>query len=104
MAGTIKVRASLEGGATTVKLLIDHPMETGLRKDKATGQTVPAHFIHKLTVEHAGKTVLAADWGSGVAANPYLAFRFKGGKQGDPVKVSWQDIKGGSDSAETKIG
>jgi len=48
MAGSIKVKAKLENDEVTVKALITHPMETGLRKDKKTGETIPAHFIQEV--------------------------------------------------------
>jgi len=35
--GTIKIRAKEKGGEVEVKVLFTHPMETGMRKDKATG-------------------------------------------------------------------
>jgi sulfur-oxidizing protein SoxZ len=31
---SIKIRAKVKNGEATVKCLISHPMETGLRKDK----------------------------------------------------------------------
>ena len=34
---SIKIRAKLSGDVTTVKALIKHPMDTGLVKDKKTG-------------------------------------------------------------------
>ncbi|MFP4077304.1 MAG: thiosulfate oxidation carrier complex protein SoxZ, partial [Halochromatium sp.] len=37
MAGNIKIRAKHSDGVTTVKSLMSHEMETGLRKDKKTG-------------------------------------------------------------------
>jgi sulfur-oxidizing protein SoxZ len=45
-------------------------------------------------VVHAGKTVLTAEWGPAVAKNPYLQFKFKGGKKGDEITVTWVDNKG----------
>ena len=103
MAKKWKVRASLKGDMTTVKALISHPMETGVRKDKKTGKKIPAHFIQDLNVEHNGKVVLNALWGPAVSANPYLSFRFKGAAAGDTVKISWADNKGESDSTEVKV-
>jgi sulfur-oxidizing protein SoxZ len=47
--------------------------------------------------------VLTAWWGASVSKNPYLSFRFKGGKAGDTLKLHWVDNKGESDSLETKI-
>ena len=51
MAKSIRARASAKGDTTTVKALITHPMETGLRKDKKTGKKVPAHFIQEVVCE-----------------------------------------------------
>ena len=98
MAKKWKVRAQVKGDVTTLKALITHPMETGLRKDKKTGKKIPAHFIQKLTVEHNGKNVLDADWGAAISANPYLSMKFKGAASGDSVKISWNDNTGASDS------
>lgn len=103
MAKKWKVRASLKGDVTTVKALISHPMETGLRKNKKTGKKIPAHYIQDLNVEHNGSNVLNALWGPAVSANPYLSFRFRGAKAGDTVKISWADNKGESDSTEVKV-
>ncbi len=100
---TIKIRAKAKNGVTTVKTLMSHPMETGLRKDKKTGKVIPAHFIQEVSCKHNGKDVLVAEWGPAVSKNPYLSFSFKGGKAGGAVSISWVDNKGGKDSAEAKI-
>jgi sulfur-oxidizing protein SoxZ len=100
---SIKIRAKVDGGVTTVKALISHPMDTGLVKDKKTGNLIPAHFIQEVTCEHNGKNVLTALWGPAISKNPYLSFKFKGAKAGDSLKLSWVDNKGESDSTETKI-
>jgi len=102
MANTIKMRANASGSEVTVKCLMTHPMETGTRKDKA-GKPIPAHYITEVTAEHNGNNVLTAYWAGGVSKNPYLSFKFDGGKAGDEVKVSWVDNQGGSDSASAKI-
>lgn len=103
MASSIKVRAKVKGDVTTVKALISHPMETGLRKDKKTKKAIPAHFIQEVTCDHNGNNVMTALWGPSVSKNPYLSFRFKGGKAGDTLKLHWVDNKGESDSLEAKI-
>ncbi|WJW76185.1 thiosulfate oxidation carrier complex protein SoxZ [Thiohalobacter sp. IOR34] len=103
MANTIKIRAKLSKGVTTVKALISHPMETGQRKDKSTGKLIPAHFIQEVVCEHNGNAVLTAEWGPAISKNPYLSFRFKGASNGDILKLRWVDNKGKSDSIETKI-
>lgn len=99
----MRLRAYMMGDKTTVKVLMKHPMHTGLRKDKKTGATIPAHFIQEISCEHNGKSVMNISSGPAVSKNPYLSFRVLGCKKGDAIKVSWIDNKGASDSAESKI-
>jgi sulfur-oxidizing protein SoxZ len=97
------MRASNQDGVTTIKALISHEMETGTRKDKKTGEKIPAHFIQEVVCEHKGNKVLTANWGAAISKNPYLSFRFSGAAAGDTVKLSWVDNKGGKDSAEATV-
>lgn len=101
---TMKIRAAMKGDVAEVKCLMNHPMETGLRKDAKTGQVVPAHHITKVVASVGGKTVLDAQWGGGVSKNPYLAFNVKGAKSGDKVTVAWEDNKGEKETADATIG
>ena len=100
---SIRIRAKLKGDTTEVKALMSHAMETGLRKDKKTGEKIPAHFIKEVKCEHNGSQVMLASWGVAVSKNPYLSFKFKGGSAGDAVKISWEDNMGKTASAEGKI-
>lgn len=101
---TIRLKASLnENGSTEVKALIKHPMETGARIEQSTGEFIPAHFIEEVVCEHQGKIVMSAIWSAGISKDPYVAFRFKGGKVGDKVKLKWKDNKNESDEAEVEI-
>jgi len=102
MADPMKIRANVVGDSTEVKVLMSHEMETGQRKD-AQGKIVPAWFIQNVTATHNGKTVLTAQWGPGVAKNPFLAFKFKGGAKGEKVQVTWVDNKGEKRSDEATI-
>ncbi|MFA5530013.1 MAG: thiosulfate oxidation carrier complex protein SoxZ [Thiohalomonadaceae bacterium] len=101
--GTIKIKANLSGDVCNVKSLIKHVMETGQRKDAKTGKVIPAHFIQELSCTHNGKSVLSANWGTAVSANPYLSFEFSGAKPGDKIVLSWSDNTGDSDSAEVTL-
>lgn len=103
MANSIRIRAQAKGGETVVKALVTHPMETGLRKDKKTGEKIPAHFIQEVSCKHNGADVLTAHWGPAVSRNPYLSFSISGGKAGDTIELSWVDNKGEKDSASTKV-
>jgi sulfur-oxidizing protein SoxZ len=93
MDKSMKMRAQLKGDYTEVKVLMSHPMETGRRKNDFD-QLVPAHFVQLLTATLNGKLVIDAQWGTGIAKNPYLTFRLKDAKLGDIVEVTWHDNLG----------
>ena len=100
---SIKIRAKLKNNLATVKTLINHPMETGLRKNKKTGKLIPAHFIEEVVAELNGKPVMNAYWGTAISKNPYLSFRIKGANKGDKLKLSWKDNTGKADSATVTV-
>lgn len=101
MAKGMRVRAKEKGGVVTVKTLITHPMETGLRKDP-DGELVPAHYIQEVTAEANGEKVFHANWGTGVSKNPYLSFKYRGSK-GDTLILKWVDNKGATGMAEEMV-
>ena len=101
-SSTIQVRSSVKKGVATIKCLVSHPMETGMRKDKK-GKLIPAKFIQNLSCEHAGNVVLDAELNGSVSTNPYIKFKFSGATKGDTIKVSWVDNKGDKDSVEVEI-
>ena len=104
MAEPMRIRATMAGDVADVKVLMNHPMETGTRKDAKTGQLVPAHYITEVTATLNGKTVLDAEIGPAVSKNPFLGFRVKGAKAGDTVAVKWVDNTGDKNSADAIIG
>ena len=103
MAGNIKIRAKDSNGVTTVKALMSHEMETGLRKDKKTGEPIPAHFIQEVTAKWKDQVVMTAMWSGGVSKNPYLSFKFNGGAAGDPIEISWVDNMGATETGTAEI-
>jgi sulfur-oxidizing protein SoxZ len=102
MADPMKIRAAMSGDKVEVKVLMSHEMETGQRKD-SKGATIPAHFIQSVTATHNGKVVLSAQWGPAVSKNPFLSFKFAGGKPGEKVSVTWTDNKGDKRTDEATI-
>jgi len=95
-------KAVAKGATATFKSLIKHPMETGLRKDKATGEKIPAHFINEVMVEYMGKVVMKGAWTGAVSKNPFFSFGVKANATG-PVKVTWKDNKGGVFTKEAAL-
>ena len=80
-----------KGEVVKVRLLIQHPMETGYLQDM-TGHLIPRNVIQWLRCVYDGQEVLRAQTSSGIAANPFFEFYFRatvtalGGK---PVRCSW---------------
>ena len=103
MAEEMKVRAKVNNEITTVKAIMYHTMESGSRKDKETGELIPAHFIKEVKAELNGEMIISADWGTGVSKNPYWSFEFEGGKPGDVVKITWTDNKDETGTGEATI-
>ena len=102
MGKPMKIRAASKDGVTEIKVLMNHEMETGQRKD-ASGAVIPAWFINEVTAKLGDKTVLQAQWGPSVSKNPFLAFKVKGGKAGDTVTVTWVDNKGDTRTDEATV-
>ena len=96
MAGPMKMRATLAGGYTEVRVLMTHPMTTA-----QSGQ--PLHFIQNITVKLNGKALIEAEVSQAVSRNPVFSFRLKGGAKGDKIEVSWVDNKGESNTIETAV-
>ena len=96
MAGPMKMRATLAGGFTDVRVLMTHPMITA-----QSGQ--PLHFIQNITVRQNGKAVIEAEVSQAVSRNPVFTFRLKGGARGDKIEVSWLDNKGETNQIEGAV-
>jgi sulfur-oxidizing protein SoxZ len=98
----MRIRAVEQDGVVEVKALMSHIMETGQRKD-SSGNVVPAHYIDLVEAKHNDKVVMTAQWGPAVSRDPFLQFKFKGGKKGDKVTITWKDNKGESRTDTTEI-
>lgn len=94
MTDPIKIRASLQGELTEIRVLMQHPMETGQRKDPVSGKPVPAHFIQNFSIGVNGKPLVDGQLNTSISRNPLFAFRAKGLKAGDRISVEWTDNKG----------
>jgi sulfur-oxidizing protein SoxZ len=98
----MKMRATLASGYTDIRVLMTHPMETGLRKDP-DGNLVPMHFIQSVIVKVNGRTVVDGQLSQAVSRNPVFTFRVKGGAKGDRIEVSWLDNRGETNSTEAAV-
>jgi sulfur-oxidizing protein SoxZ len=99
----MRINIALKDDSAWVRVLIKHPMETGLRKDKATGKVIPAHFIKNVTIEHNGQVAVNAKCGVAVSKDPFFFFKVKGTAAGDTIKITWEDNTGKAETAEEKV-
>lgn len=90
------------GEVIQIKTLISHNMETGLRKDAKTGQTIPRDIINSFIAKFNGKEVFRSTFHPGISANPYLAFHMKVPGPGE-FEFTWTDDKGQTWSATEKL-
>ena len=102
MADPMRIRAQMAGDKATVRVLMNHEMETGLRKD-AAGKPIPAWYIQDVSAALNGKPVLSAQWGPSVSKNPFLQFSVRSAKAGDKVAVTWKDNRGETRTDEATV-
>ena len=77
------------GELVEVRIVIQHPMETGFRRD-AGGERVPRNAIHSFACRYNGAEVFRATLSTGIAANPVLRFFFRAAESGE-VEFWWLD-------------
>ncbi len=102
MAAPMKIKASMQGDTVEIRVLVNHPMENGQRKD-AAGKLIPAHFIRRLTISVGERVVVDSTFGTAVSRNPLFAFKVTGARAGERVIVFWKDNRGESRTDEAVI-
>jgi thiosulfate oxidation carrier complex protein SoxZ len=84
-------RAVRAGEAFEVRLLMEHPMETGLRQDG--GRAVPRDMLRGLTVTRDGETIFEAVFRNGTAANPFHVLHLRLDRTAE-LAFTWTDERG----------
>ncbi len=98
----IKAPSSAKPGeVVTVKTLISHPMESGLRKD-ADGNTIPRSIINRFVCTLNGETVVDAEMAPAISANPYFEFEARVDASGE-FAFTWYDDDGSVYEATSPI-
>lgn len=90
------------GDVVKVSFMAMHPMETGLRKDKKTGQLVPAEYIKSAKFEYNGKVFTTMNVWETLSANPVLNTYLKINGEGT-LKVTFVDNKGVTEESAIDI-
>ncbi len=106
MATDIKPRVRLpqtvrKGEIIEIKTLVQHPMESGQRKD-AQGNIIPRQIINAVSVKYNGKDVFSGKLEPAIAVNPFLGF-FMRVEESGTLDMSWTDDDGSVYKTEHKI-
>ena len=86
-----------------VRLLIQHPMETGFRRD-VDGNVLETNLLETMSLDFEGQPVFNALTMNALTANPFLTFVVVI-KQSGKFNARWRDMKGnvGSISASVRV-
>lgn len=93
-------RAVRAGEAFEVRTLVEHPMETGLRRDGA--RIIPRDTLVSLVVTIDGAAVFEAGFRNGSAANPFHVFFLRMERSGE-VAVTVTDERGRTARAAQRV-
>ena len=102
MLGRVQVPPTVKRGEPfEVRVLVQHPMETGFRRD-LDGQAIPINIVDRLSARLDGREIFSAEFGSGMSANPYVVFYATAQASGEIV-VEWSDDRGEKGRVATMV-
>ena len=93
-------RSARAGEAVEIRMLIEHPMETGLRHDG--GRAVPRNMLERVRLRVNGNTVFEATLHNGTSPNPYHVLFLRLDRASD-VEFTWTDGQGRTARAQAHI-
>ena len=85
--------AAAKGEIFSVKTIINHQMETGLRHD-AQGQVIPRKIINNFACRYGGVEVFSVDLHEAISANPFIEFYLRATESGR-LEFIWEEDGGG---------
>ncbi len=83
----ISNRTPPKGSVVTVKVMVTHPMETGMRKN-ARSEVIPRNIVERFECTLADEPLLSWRLDTAISQNPYLEFKFVAQRSGD-LKMLW---------------
>lgn len=103
-AGRMKlaVKPTSDDSIKEARLLIKHPMNTGLQRDLVSQGFRPAFFVNKIVATYNDQVVFDADTFIGVSEDPNLLFPFRAAQPG-VLSVVIKDNEGKEFSTSTEV-
>ena len=93
MLARIQVTSPVRRGqAMEVRLLLQHPMETGYLLD-LNNRRIARNVINDLRCTYLGQEVFRIEPSSGLSANPYVEFFLRATQTGE-ITIDWVDDRG----------
>jgi sulfur-oxidizing protein SoxZ len=80
------------GEIIELKAMIQHPMETGYRRD-SKGEIIPRNIIKQFRCTYDGNIIFEGEFFPGIAANPFLTFHAPATRTA-MIEFSWTDQHG----------
>ncbi|WP_374326607.1 thiosulfate oxidation carrier complex protein SoxZ [Azonexus sp.] len=103
MSAEIRIRAQIQGDNALIRVLMQHPMESGQGRDE-TGKVIPAHFIQTFSVQLNKQPLIDGQLNTSISANPLFTFKARNLKAGDHLAVHWTDNTGKEKRDEIIVG
>lgn len=96
---------ALSGDVIEIKVMLQHPMETGFRP-LAMGGTAPRDIVKLLRCTYLGAQVIEIELHPAVTANPFFVFHLRVGDVTGDLVFDWEDEKGNtwSQAATLNVG
>lgn len=96
-------REASAGEAVSIRTLISHPMESGVRRD-GDGNTIPRSIINRFTCTFNGESVVDVTMEPSISTNPYFQFEAVVPESGT-FAFTWYDDDGSvyEDSADITV-
>jgi len=98
----IKPKKYKEGDIVKVSFMVQHPMETGMAKDKETGKVKPAHYIEDITFSFDGEPFTKMKVWESISADPFFSVQYKIVKAGK-ITVDYSDNLGEKSAKSKKV-
>ena len=80
------------GQKIDIRILIQHPMETGFRHD-ISGSAIAKNVIKSFSLDLDGLPLISGELGTGTSANPFLQWSVVLPKSGW-LQLKWEDDEG----------
>mgnify|MGYP000276331715 FL=1 len=94
-------KSAAAGDVITIKTLISHKMESGVRKD-GDGNIIPSSIINRFVADFNGQNIIDVTLEPAISTNPYFQFDAMVPEAGE-FKFTWYDDDGSVYETSKKI-